>query len=198
MYFRTIVMKKIVFATGNFNKLKELRSAVKSFEIIGLLDLKITEELPETGNTLKENALQKANYIYEKTAMDCFSDDTGLEIEALGGRPGVYSARYAGEKCNAEKNMLKVLNELKGFENRKATFKTVIALILNQKHYFFEGEVHGLIRKDKKGGKGFGYDPIFQPIGYKESFAEMSITKKNEISHRGLAVKKLINFFSQL
>jgi len=191
-------MKKIVFATGNFNKLKELRSAVKSFEIIGLLDLKITEELPETGNTLKENALQKANYIYEKTAMDCFSDDTGLEIEALGGRPGVYSARYAGEKCNAEKNMLKVLNELKGFENRKATFKTVIALILNQKHYFFEGEVHGLIRKDKKGGKGFGYDPIFQPIGYKESFAEMSITKKNEISHRGLAVKKLINFFSQL
>jgi XTP/dITP diphosphohydrolase len=192
------MMKKIVFATGNYNKLKELRSAVSSFEIIGLLDLKITEELPETGNTLKENALQKANYIYEKTGMDCFSDDTGLEIEALGGRPGVYSARYAGEKCNAEKNMLKVLNELKGFENRKATFKTVIALILNQKHYFFEGEVHGLIRKDKKGGKGFGYDPIFQPIGYKESFSEISITKKNEISHRGLAVKKLINFFSQL
>ena len=191
-------MKKIVFATGNYNKLKELRAAVSSLEIIGLLDLKITEELPETGNTLKENALQKANYIYEKTGMDCFSDDTGLEIEALGGRPGVYSARYAGEKCNAEKNMLKVLNELKGFENRKATFKTVIALILNQKHYFFEGEVHGLIRKDKKGGKGFGYDPIFQPIGYKESFAEMSITKKNEISHRGLAVKKLINFFSKL
>ena len=191
-------MKKIVFATGNYNKLKEIRSAVGSFEIIGLLDIKITEELPETGNTLKENALQKANYIYEKTGMDCFSDDTGLEIEALGGRPGVYSARYAGEKCNAEKNMLKVLNELKGFENRKATFKTVIALILNQKHYFFGGEVHGLIRKNKKGGKGFGYDPIFQPIGYKESFAEMSITKKNEISHRGLAVKKLINFFSQL
>ena len=191
-------MKKIVFATGNYNKLKEIRSAVSSFEIIGLLDLKITEELPETGNTLKENALQKANYIYEKTGMDCFSDDTGLEIEALGGRPGVYSARYAGEECDAEKNMLKVLNELKGFENRKATFKTVIALILNQKHYFFEGEVHGLIRKDKKGGKGFGYDPIFQPIGYKESFAEMSIIKKNEISHRGLAVKKLINFFSQL
>jgi XTP/dITP diphosphohydrolase len=192
------MMKKIVFATGNYNKLKELRSAVSSFEIIGLLDLEITEELPETGNTLKENALQKANYIYEKTGMDCFSDDTGLEIEALRGRPGVYSARYAGEKCNAEKNMLKVLNELRGFENRKATFKTVIALILNQKHYFFEGEVQGLIRKDKKGGKGFGYDPIFQPIGYKESFAEMSITKKNEISHRGLAVKKLINFFSQL
>jgi len=191
-------MKKIVFATGNFNKLKELRSAVKSFEIIGLLDLKITEELPETGNTLKENALQKANYIYEKTGMDCFSDDTGLEIEALGGRPGVYSARYAGEECDAEKNMLKVLNELKGFENRKATFKTVIALILNEKNYFFEGEVHGLIRKDKIGGQGFGYDPIFQPIGYKESFAEMSIIKKNEVSHRGLAVKKLINFFSLL
>ena len=191
-------MKKIVFATGNYNKLKEIRSAVSSFEIIGLLDIKITEELPETGNTLKENALQKANYIYEKTGMDCFSDDTGLEIEALGGRPGVYSARYAGKECSAEKNMFKVLNELKSYENRKATFKTVIALILNQKHYFFEGAVLGEIRKDKKGGKGFGYDPIFQPIGYKESFAEMSIIKKNEISHRGLAVKKLINFFSQL
>ena len=191
-------MKKIVFATGNYNKLKEVRSAVGSFEIIGLLDIKITEELPETGNTLKENALQKAIYINEKTGMDCFSDDTGLEIEALGGRPGVYSARYAGKECDAEKNMLKVLNELKGFENRKATFKTVIALILNEKHYFFEGEVLGLIRKDKKGDQGFGYDPIFQPIGYKESFAEMSIIKKNKISHRGLAVKKLINFFSQL
>lgn len=191
-------MKKIVFATGNYNKLKEIRSAVGSFEIIGLLDIKITEELPETGNTLKENALQKAIYINEKTGMDCFSDDTGLEIEALGGRPGVYSARYAGKECDAEKNMLKVLNELKGFENRKATFKTVIALILNEKHYFFEGEVLGLIRKDKKGDEGFGYDPIFQPIGYKESFAEMSIIKKNKISHRGLAVKKLINFFSQL
>tara|TARA_B100000767_G_C19625443_1_gene475935 strand:+ start:29 stop:604 length:576 start_codon:yes stop_codon:yes gene_type:complete len=191
-------MKKIVFATGNYNKLKEIRSAVGSFEIIGLLDIKITEELPETGNTLKENALQKAIYINEKTGMDCFSDDTGLEIEALGGLPGVYSARYAGRECDAEKNMLKVLNELKGFENRKATFKTVIALILNEKHYFFEGEVLGLIRKDKKGDQGFGYDPIFQPIGYKESFAEMSIIKKNKISHRGLAVKKLINFFSQL
>ena len=191
-------MKKIVFATGNYNKLKEIRSAVGSFEIIGLLDIKITEELPETGNTLKENALQKAIYINEKTGMDCFSDDTGLEIKALGGRPGVYSARYAGKDCDAENNMLKVLNELKGFENRKATFKTVIALILNEKHYFFEGEVLGLIRKDKKGDEGFGYDPIFQPIGYKESFAEMSIIKKNKISHRGLAVKKLINFFSQL
>ena len=191
-------MKKIVFATGNYNKLKEIRSAVGSFEIIGLLDIKITEELPETGNTLKENALQKAIYINEKTGMDCFSDDTGLEIKALGGRPGVYSARYAGKDCDAENNMLKVLNELKGFENRKATFKTVIALILNEKHYFFEGEVLGLIRKDKKGDQGFGYDPIFQPIGYKESFAEMSIIKKNKISHRGLAVKKLINFFSQL
>ena len=191
-------MKKIVFATGNYNKLKEIRSAVSSFEIIGLADLKVTEELPETGSTLRENALQKANYIYEKTGMDCFSDDTGLEIEELKGLPGVYSARYAGEECNPEKNMIKVLNNLKSFENRKATFKTVIALILNEKHYFFEGEVRGLIRKDKKGVKGFGYDPIFQPIGYKQSFAEMSIIKKNEISHRGLAVKKLINFFSQL
>ena len=189
--------KKIVFATGNPNKLKEIKSAINSFEIIGLKDLGITEEIPETGTTLKENALQKAKYIYDKTGLDCFSDDTGLEIEALDNRPGVYSAMYAGEDCNAEANMQKVLKELYGFSNRKAKFKTVIALILNDKEYFFEGFVKGGILKEKRGTGGFGYDPIFNPNGYDETFAQMSIGLKNKISHRGIAVKKLVAFLNQ-
>ena len=191
-------VKKIVFATGNPNKLKEIKSAIKSFEIVGLKDLGITEEIPETGDTLKKNALQKAKYVYDKTGLDCFSDDTGLEIEALNNRPGVYSAMYAGPDCNAENNMRKVLKELEGKTNRNAQFKTVIALILQGKEYFFEGLVSGEILKEKSGEDGFGYDPIFRPIGYKESFAEMSIAQKNEISHRGLAVKKLVNFLAGL
>ena len=189
-------VKKIVFATGNPNKLKEINSAINSFEIIGLKDLKITEEIPETGDTLKKNALQKAKYVYDKTGLDCFSDDTGLEIEALNYRPGVYSAMYAGPDCNAENNMRKVLRELVETPNRAAQFKTVIALILQGKEYFFEGVVKGGILKEKTGKGGFGYDPIFRPLGYKESFAEMSIAQKNEISHRGLAVKKLVEFLS--
>jgi XTP/dITP diphosphohydrolase len=189
-------IKKIVFATGNPNKLKEIKSAINSFEIVGLKDLGITEEIPETGDTLKKNALQKAKYVYDKTGLDCFSDDTGLEIEALEYRPGVYSAMYAGPDCNAENNMRKVLKELEGKTNRNAQFKTVIALILEGKEYFFEGLVSGEILKQKTGKDGFGYDPIFKPFGYKESFAEMSIARKNEISHRGLAVKKLIKFLS--
>ena len=189
-------VKKIVFATGNPNKLKEIKSAINSFEIIGLKDLKITEEIPETGDTLKKNALQKAKYVYDKTGLDCFSDDTGLEIEALNYRPGVYSAMYAGPDCNAENNMRKVLRELVETPNRAAQFKTVIALILQGKEYFFEGVVKGQILKEKIGKGGFGYDPIFRPLGYKESFAEMSLEQKNEISHRGLAVKKLVNFLS--
>ena len=191
-------MKNIVFATGNPNKLKEIKSAIKSFEIVGLKDLGITEEIPETGDTLKNNALQKAKYVYDKTGLDCFSDDTGLEIEALNYRPGVYSAMFAGDDCNAENNMRKVLKELEESPNRKAQFKTVIALILNGQEYFFEGMVSGVILKEKSGKDGFGYDPIFRPVGYKESFAEMSIEQKNEISHRGLAVKKLVNFLSGL
>jgi XTP/dITP diphosphohydrolase len=191
-------VKKIVFATGNPNKLKEIKSAIKSFEIIGLKDLGITEEIPETGDTLKKNALQKAKYVYDKTGLDCFSDDTGLEIEALDYRPGVYSAMYGGPDCNAENNMQKVLEELGETPNRTAQFKTVIALILQRKEYFFEGVVKGEILKDKTGEDGFGYGPIFKPIGYKESFAEMSIAQKNEISHRGLAVKKLVRFLAGL
>ncbi|MDA8669798.1 RdgB/HAM1 family non-canonical purine NTP pyrophosphatase [Flavobacteriales bacterium] len=191
-------VKKIVFATRNPNKLKEIKYAIKSFEIVGLKDLGITEEIPETGDTLKKNALQKAKYVYDKTGLDCFSDDTGLEIEALNYRPGVYSAMYAGPDCNAENNMRKVLEELGEAPNRNAQFKTVIALILQGKEYFFEGLVSGEILKEKKGKDGFGYDPIFRPIGYKESFAEISIAQKNEISHRGLAVKKLVKFLACL
>ena len=190
-------VKKIVFATGNPNKLKEIKSAIKSFEIVGLKDLGITEEIPETGDTLKKNALQKAKYVYDKTGLDCFSDDTGLEIEALNLRPGVYSAMYSGPDCNAENNMRKVLEELGETPNRTAQFKTVIALILRGKEYFFKGLVKGEILKEKTGKDGFGYDPIFRPLGYKESFAEMSIAQKNEISHRGLAVKKLIKFLAE-
>ena len=191
-------VKKIVFATGNPNKLKEIKSAINSFEIIGLKDLGISEEIPETGDTLKKNALQKAKYVYDKTGLDCFSDDTGLEIEALNYRPGVYSAMYAGAGCNAENNMQKVLKELGETTNRNAQFKTVIALILDGEEYYFEGVVNGVILKEKKGKDGFGYDPIFRHVGYKESFAEMSIAKKNEISHRGLAVKKLVKFLAGL
>ena len=191
-------LKKIVFATGNSNKLKEIKSAINSFEVVGLIDLGITEEVPETGTTLKENALQKAKYVYEKTGLNCFSDDTGLEIEALNNRPGVYSAMYAGDDCNAENNIQKVLKELSSIRNRKAKFKTVIALILNGKEYFFEGVVNGNILEEKKGNDGFGYDPIFKPEGHKETFAQMSIDLNNKISHRGLAVKKLVAFLEAL
>ena len=191
-------VKKIVFATGNPNKLIEIKSAINSFKIVGPKDLGIKEEIPETGDTLKKNALEKAKYVYDKTGLDCFSDDTGLEIEALNYRPGVYSAMYAGPDCNAENNMQKVLKELEKSPNRKAQFKTVIALILNGQEYFFEGTVNGEILEEKSGAGGFGYDPIFRPIGYKESFAKMSIAQKNEISHRGLAVKKLVNFLAGL
>ena len=191
-------VNKIVFATGNPNKLKEINSAINCFKIVGLKDLGITEEIPETGDTLMKNALQKAKYVYEKTGLDCFSDDTGLEIEALNYRPGLYSAMYAGPDCNAEDNMQKVLLELDKTPNRNAQFKTVIALILNGKEHFFEGAIKGVILKEKAGVDGFGYDPIFRPTGYEESFAEMTIDQKNEISHRGLAVKKLIDFLASV
>ena len=190
-------MKKLVFATNNLNKLKEIRSVIFHFKIEGLKDISINEDIPETGNTLKANALQKAKYIFNKTGLDCFADDTGLEIEALHGEPGVYSARYAGEKCSADDNMEKVLKELSGLQNRDATFKTVIALIINGQEYFFEGKVKGCILLEKTGEDGFGYDPIFQPLGFEKSFAEMTMVEKNLISHRGLAVKQLIQFLKE-
>ena len=190
------MMKKLIFATNNPNKLAEIKSAVKTFEVVGLKEMGIYEDIAETGTTLEENALIKSQYIFHKTGLDCFADDTGLEVKALNGRPGVYSARYAGPNCSAADNMDKILNELENHDDRSASFRTVISLILNGEKYYFEGEVMGDILSQKKGVDGFGYDPIFQPKGFSASFAEMSMIQKNEISHRGIAVKKLIQFLS--
>ena len=190
------MMKKLIFSTHNPNKLAEIKSTVKTFEVVGLKEMGIVEDIAETGSTLEENALIKSQYIYQKTGLSCFADDTGLEVDALNGRPGVYSARYAGEHANAEENMLKLLSEMEGQKNRNAHFRTVISLILNGKEYYFEGQVEGEILHQKTGVDGFGYDPIFKPIGFDKSFAQMTLGQKNEISHRGVAVKKLIHFLS--
>ena len=189
-------MKKLIFATHNPNKFAEIKSAVISFEIVGLKEMGIIEDIAETGSTLEENALIKSQYIYQKTGLSCFADDTGLEVDALDAKPGVYSARYAGEHATAEENMLKLLSEMEGQKNRNAHFRTVISLILNGKKYYFEGQVEGEILHQKTGVDGFGYDPIFKPKGYDQSFAQMTLEQKNEISHRGVAVKKLIHFLS--
>jgi XTP/dITP diphosphohydrolase len=185
----------LVFATNNLNKLHEVRS-IFSFPVFSLKDIKCNEELPETQNTIEGNALQKAKYIYDNYKQNCFADDTGLEIESLEGRPGVYSARYAGPQCSAEDNIKKILLEMNGIQNRKAVFKTVIALIIDGKSYLFEGIIQGKIAEQKKGNAGFGYDPIFIPEGFNSSFAEMSLDEKNKISHRALAIKKLNEFFT--
>jgi XTP/dITP diphosphohydrolase len=188
---------KIVFATNNLNKLEEIRNLVpENIKIIGLNDIQCIEELPETQLTLEGNALQKANYIYSKYGFNCFADDTGLEIDALGGEPGVFSARYAGEACKAEDNMRKVLDKLKGEKVRSAKFRTVIALIIKGKETFFEGKFNGSITKIMNGAEGFGYDPIFRPFGYDLTFAEMTKAEKGAISHRGKAVEKLILFIA--
>jgi len=191
-------MKKLIFATNNPNKLKEIRNSVSTYEIISLDEMGINEEIPETGTTLHDNALQKAVYIYNKTGKDCFADDTGLEIAAIDNRPGVYSARYAGDNCSPDDNMNRVLNELKDTRDRNAIFRTVIALIINGEKYFFEGSIDGTILEKKTGEDGFGYDPIFQPNGFDLSFAEMSLGQKNSISHRANAVKKLIHFLNEI
>ncbi len=189
-------MKKLIFATHNPNKLIEIKSAVKSFEVIGLKEMGLHDDIAETGKTLEKNALIKSKYIYQKTGLSCFADDTGLEVEALGGKPGVYSARYAGEHTTAEDNMKKLLSEMEGQKNRNARFRTVISLILDGEEYSFEGKVVGEILYQKTGNDGFGYDPIFKPNGYDQSFAQMTMALKNEISHRGMAVKKLLHFLS--
>ena len=189
-------MKKLIFATHNPNKLIEIKLAVKTFEIVGLKEMGIHEDIAETGTTLEENALIKSQYIYQKTGLSCFADDTGLVVDALGGRPGVYSARYAGEQATAEANMQKLLSEMEGKKNRNACFRTVISLILDGEEYSFEGKVVGEILLQKTGDDGFGYDPIFKPTGFDLSFAEMTIKQKNEISHRGVAIKKLLHFLS--
>lgn len=191
-------MKKIVFATNNKNKLGEIQHLLKDVvDILSLDEIGFDEDIPETEATLEGNALLKAHAIYDKYGYNVFADDTGLEIDALGGEPGVYSARYAGEECNAEANMNKVLDELQGKMHRKANFRTAIALILEGEEYLFEGEVVGQILERKQGDQGFGYDPIFQPSGYNETFAQLSMDVKNEISHRGLAIKKLVAFLKE-
>ena len=184
---------KLVFATNNLNKLSEIRALVSSdIEILSLKDISCNEDLPETNPTLHQNALQKARYIFENYGFNCFADDTGLIIDSLDGAPGVYSARYAGDDCNAEKNMDLVLDSLEDKENRVARFKTVICLFTEAGPKFFDGIAEGEILLKRTGKDGFGYDPIFRPEGFDKSFAEMSIAQKNEISHRGIAVRKLI------
>ena len=191
-------MHSIVFATGNENKVKEANAALNgAFQIIGLRDIGCEEVLPETSPTLEGNALEKARYVHQHYQVDCFSEDTGLEVEALSGDPGVYSARYAGPANDAEANMSLLLNNLKGAENRNARFRTVIALILNGREYTFEGIVNGQIIHIKKGRGGFGYDPIFMPEGFNRTFAQMSVEEKNVISHRGQAIAKLKAFLQE-
>lgn len=193
---------KIIFATGNRNKLREIQALIGSrAELSTPADHGITEDIPENQPTLEGNALQKARYIYEKTGMNCFADDTGLEVEALGGEPGVYSARYAavngaGEGHSSEANMALLLKRLQGVENRRARFRTVIALILNGEEHLFEGVVEGEITRERSGAEGFGYDPVFRPTGYEQTFAEMPLELKNSISHRGRATAKLIDFLA--
>jgi len=188
-------MKKIVFATNNQHKLHEVKAVLgNEIEIISLEQLNCHEDIPETGNTLEANALIKAKYINDKFGLDCMADDTGLEVEALGGEPGVYSARYAGEEQNSKKNMEKLLDNLEDSNNRNAAFRTVIAFIENNKIHYFEGVIQGEIIREARGKDGFGYDPIFVPTGYTKTFAELGSDEKNKISHRALAVNKLVEY----
>ena len=187
---------KIVFATNNANKLKEVQQLLPSVEIISLQEIDCFDDIPETAATLEGNAIIKANYITKNYGFDCFADDTGLEVEALNGAPGVYSARYAGENADSENNMQKLLSELKNNTNRKAQFRTVVALNLNGEQHLFEGACKGEILTEKHGEKGFGYDPVFQPNGFETSFAQMPMAEKGVISHRGKAIQKLIAFLS--
>ena len=185
--------KKLVFATNNAHKLDEISSILgEKVELLSLKDIHCHVDIPETADTLEGNAMLKAEYIYKNYGLDCFADDTGLEVEALNGAPGVYSARYAGgEGHNAEANMQKLLQNMQGVQNRKAQFRTAICLILDGKKHLFEGIVKGEIIKEKRGSSGFGYHPIFVPEGYTKTFAEIGNETKNKISHRALAVEKL-------
>ncbi len=188
---------KLVFATNNVNKLKEVQEMLpNSIELLSLKDIHCFDEIDETETTLEGNARLKASYVTQKYGYHCFADDTGLEVESLDGKPGVYSARYAGEPSNSQNNMQKLLQELNGKENRKAQFRTAICLQLDGKQFFFDGICKGEILTKKQGEKGFGYDPIFQPEGYCQSFARMQRNEKNKISHRGLAIKKLVIFLA--
>ncbi len=192
-------MKELIFATNNQNKLSELRDIIeKKFKILSLKEIGFNEEIPEEQNTLAGNALQKARTIYQRFGKNCFADDTGLEIDALNGAPGVFSARFAGEKATYADNVEKTLKEMKGRTQRTARFKTVIALILGDKEYLFEGKVEGEILESPRGVDGFGYDPIFLPLGFNKSFAEMPSSDKHKISHRGEATRKFVEFLQQV
>jgi XTP/dITP diphosphohydrolase len=187
----------IVFATNNDHKLKEIRSLLgKSFKLLSLNDIDFHDDIPETYPTLEENALFKARFINKLTGMNVFADDTGLEIEALNGRPGVHSARFAGERKDFEANIDKVLILMTGVTDRRARFRTIIALILKEREYLFEGTVSGIILSERRGRQGFGYDPVFVPDGETLSFAEMTLDEKNKMSHRAIAFDKLKSFLS--
>jgi XTP/dITP diphosphohydrolase len=190
-------MRDICFVTGNQNKIIEVEKLIKNFKIISTKDLNFYDEIPETENTIKGNAFIKSSFIYNKFNINCFSDDSGLFINALGGEPGVRSARYASEISDTEKNINLVLKNLRGEEDRSAAFQTCICLIINGKISYFEGSVKGIITSKRLGSRGFGYDPIFIPEGYERSFAQMSLEEKNKISHRSIATKKLVNFLNQ-
>ena len=188
---------KLIFATNNAHKLREVAEIVgEKFELLTLRDCGITEDIPEEQPTLEGNALQKARYIYERTGIDCFADDTGLEVDALGGEPGVRSARYATDGHDDEANKRLLLERMEGVESRGAQFRTAVALIIGGKEYLFEGIVRGQITHSELGDGGFGYDPLFVPEGYSESFAQMSAEQKNAISHRGRAVRALADFLN--
>ncbi len=188
---------QLIFATNNQNKIREVQALIPShIKLLSLKDIGCFEEVPETQLAIKGNAIQKAEYIKEHYGFDCFADDTGLEVEALNGEPGVFSARYAGEHCSPDNNMNKLLNELQDKPNRKAQFKTVIALHLNDNLYTFSGICKGEITSTKKGNSGFGYDPIFKPNRYDQTFAEMNLSLKNQISHRGKAIQLLVQFLN--
>ena len=190
---------KLVFATNNLNKLKEVQEMLpSSIELLSLKDINCFDEIEETETTLEGNAHLKADYITQKFGFNCFADDTGLEVESLGGKPGVYSARFAGEPSNSENNMQKLLVDLETKTNRKAQFRTAVSLNINEKKFLFEGICKGEILTKKQGEKGFGYDPIFKPVGVSESFASMNPEEKNKISHRGIAIQKLIDFLLNL
>ena len=189
---------KLVFASNNKNKIQEIQALVpNTFQILSLEEIGCTEDIPETADTIEGNAILKANYVTEKYGYDCFADDTGLEVYALNGAPGVYSARYAGEQKDANDNMDKLLSELKDKTNRKANFKTVIALNLNGNQNLFTGIINGKIIEEKIGTNGFGYDPIFVAEGFDKTFAELTMEEKSTISHRGIAVKELILFLQK-
>ena len=190
-------MKTLVFATNNEHKLREVRAIMPpDMEILSLSDIKCSDELPETSPSLEGNAMQKACYVKMKFGYDCFADDTGLEVDALRGEPGGYSARYAGPECDSTANIRKLLGNLTGKANRNARFRTVIALIMDGSEYLFEGMIYGRITQTMRGSNGFGYDPVFVPDGYKQTFAELDESVKNGISHRARAIRKLTGFLS--